>query len=117
MWAASIGLPWRIVEERGLQVAWSFWGRLFSRLGIDGLTSTAFYPHTDCQAERMERGMEQYLGVFHTNHQDDWVQLLLLAEFVAYNGISESTMCTLFCAVQGVDPRMSFPGEPRQERD
>jgi hypothetical protein len=43
------------------------------------------------------------------------VQWLPLAEIAANNGISESTKCTPFFAVQGVDPRMSFIGEPTQE--
>jgi hypothetical protein len=65
----------------------------------------------------MNAGMEQYLRVFVNHQQDDWVQWLPLAEFAANNGVSESTKCTLFFAVHGVDPRMSFSGEPTQERD
>jgi hypothetical protein len=79
--------------------------------------STAFHPQTHWQTERMNTGMEQYLRVFVNHQQDDWVQWLPLAEFVANNGVSESMKYTLFFAVQGVDPRMSFAGEPTQERD
>jgi hypothetical protein len=79
--------------------------------------STKFHPQTDGQTERMNAGMEQYLWVFVNYQQDDWVQWLLLAEFAANNGMSKSTKCTPFFAVQGVDPRMSFAGEPTQERD
>jgi hypothetical protein len=79
--------------------------------------STAFHPQTHWQTERMNAGMEQYLRVFVNHQQDDWVQWLPLAEFAANNGVSESIKYTLFFAVQGVDPRMSFAGEPIQERD
>jgi hypothetical protein len=79
--------------------------------------STAFHPQTDGQTERMNAGMEQYLRVFVNYQLDDWVQWLPLAEFTANNGMSESTKCTPFCAVQGVDPRMSFAREPTQEQD
>jgi hypothetical protein len=65
----------------------------------------------------MNAVMEQYLRVFVNYQQDDWVQWLPLAEFAANNRVSESTKCTPFFAVQGVDPRMSFAGEPTQERD
>jgi hypothetical protein len=78
---------------------------------------TAFHPQTDGQTEWMNVGMEQYLRVFVNHQQDDWVRWLPLAEFAANNGVSESTKCTPFFAVQGVDPRMSFAGEPTQERD
>jgi transposase InsO family protein len=111
------GLPRTIVSDRGPQFASTFWGHICSRLGIDRRMSTAFYPQTDGQTERMNAGMEQYLRVFVNHQQDDWVQWLFLAEFAANNGVSESTKCTPFFAVQGEDPRMSFTGEPTQEPD
>jgi hypothetical protein len=111
------GLPRTIVSDRGPQFASTFWGQICSRLGIDRRMSTAFHPQTDGQTERMNAGMEQYLRIFINHQQDDWVQWLPLAEFAANNGVSESTKCTPFFAVQGVDPQMSFAGEPTQERD
>ena len=109
--------PKTIVSDRGPQFAPTFWRQICSRLGIDQQMSTAFLPQTDGQTERMKAGMEQYLRVFDNHQQDDWVQWLRLAEFAANNGISESMKCTPFFAVQGVDRRMLFPGEPIQERD
>jgi len=111
------GLPRTIVSDRGPQLALTFWGQVCSRLRKDRRMSTAFHPQTDGQTERMNAGMEQYLRTFINHQQDDWVQWLPLAEFAANNGVSESTKCTPFFAVQGVDPRMSFAGEPTQERD
>jgi hypothetical protein len=111
------GLAKTVVSDRGPQFASTFWGQICNRLGIDRWMSTAFHPQTDCQTEQMNAGMEQYLRVFDYHQQDDWVQWLPLAEFAANNGVSESTKCTPFFAVQGVDPQMSFAGEPTQERD
>jgi hypothetical protein len=65
----------------------------------------------------MNAGMEQYLQLFVNHQQDVWVQWLPLAEFAANNGISESIKCTPFFPVQGVDPRISFAGEPTQEHN
>jgi hypothetical protein len=79
--------------------------------------STAFHRQTDGQTERINAGMEKYLRVFVNHQQDDWVQWLPLAEFAANNMTSESTKCTPLFAVQGVDTRMSFTGEPTQEQD
>jgi len=79
--------------------------------------STAFHPQTDGQMERMNASMEQYLRVYVNHQQDDWVKWLPLAEFAANNGMSETTKYTLFYAVQGVDPRMSFIGEPTKDQD
>jgi len=64
----------------------------------------------------MNAGIEQYLRVFVNHQQDQSVQWLPLAEYAANNGVSEFTMCTSFFPVQGVDPQMSFSGEPTQER-
>jgi len=40
-----------------------------------------------------------------------------LAEFAAYNGVSETTTCTPFYAISGTDLRMSFAGEPTKKLD
>jgi hypothetical protein len=79
--------------------------------------TTPFHPQSDGQTERMNAGMEQYLQMFVNHQQDDWVQWLPMADFAANDGISESTMCPPFFAIQGEDPRMSFVGEPTQELD
>jgi hypothetical protein len=110
-------LPKTVVSDRGPQFAFTFCGLICNRLGIDRRMSPAFHPQTDGQTERMNAVMEQYLRVFVHYQQNDWVQCLPLAEFAANNGVSESTKCTPFFAVQGVDPRMSFAEEPTQERD
>jgi hypothetical protein len=52
--------------------------------------------------------MEQYLRLFTSYQQDDWVRWLALAEFVANNAISETIKCSPFFAVTGMDPRMTF---------
>jgi hypothetical protein len=61
--------------------------------------------------------MEQYLRIFTSHQQDDWVQWLPLAEFAANNGTSETTKCCAFFAVTGVDPRMSFEEMAEESRD
>jgi len=111
------GLPATIVSDHGPQYTSTLWGQICSHLGIDRRMSTAFHPQTDGQTERISASMEQYLRVFVKHQQNDWVQWLPLAEFAANNGISETTKCTPFFAVQQVDPWMSFAGEPTKEQD
>jgi hypothetical protein len=65
----------------------------------------------------MNASMEQYLRIFTSHQQDDWVQWLPLAEFAANNGTLETTKCSAFFAVTGVDPRMSFEGMAKESRD
>jgi hypothetical protein len=67
----------------------------------------------------MNASMELYLRIFTTHQQDDWVWWLPLAECAANNGTSETTKCSAFFAVTGVDPWMTFEeraeasGDPR----
>ena len=61
--------------------------------------------------------MEQYLRIFTSHQQDDWVQWLPLAEFAANNGTSETTKCSAFFAVTGTDPRMTFEETAEESRD
>jgi hypothetical protein len=111
------GLPRTIISDRGPQFAGVFWTRLCERLGMDRQLSTAFHPQTDGQTERMNASMEQYLRIFKSHQQDDWAQWLPLAEFAANNGTSETTKCSTFFAVTGVDPRMSFEEMAEESRD
>jgi hypothetical protein len=58
--------------------------------------------------------MEQYLLVFTSYQQDDWVRWLALEEFAVNNAPSEATNCSPFFAVMGMEPRMTL-GEVDQE--
>jgi hypothetical protein len=109
------GLPTIVISDRGPQFAAVFWKRLCERLGVDRQLSTAFHPQTNKQTERMNPSMEQYLRIFTSHQQNDWVQWLPLPEFAANNGTSKATKCSVFFGVTGADPRMTFEeavGEP-----
>src|SRR5882724_9197638 len=72
-----------------------FWQLLCQLLGIKANFSTAYNPETDGQTEWLNQFLEQYLQVYINYQQDNWVNLLPLAEF-AYNNTSHSvTMVTL----------------------
>jgi hypothetical protein len=102
------GLPRIIVSDRGPQFAAVFWKLLCDKLGIERRLCTVFHPETDGLTEKANASMEQYLRVFTSYQQDDWVRWLALAEFVANNAISETIKCSPFFAVTGMDPRITF---------
>jgi hypothetical protein len=52
--------------------------------------------------------MEQYLRVFTSYQQDDWVRWLALREFAVNNAPSEATNGSPFFAVMGMEPRMTL---------
>lgn len=111
------GLPATIVSDRCPEFASACWGQICRQLGIDRRMSTAFHPQTDGPTERINASMEQHPRLFVNHQQDDWVQWLPRAKLAVNNGTPESTTCTPFFAVQGMDPRMLFGGEPTKEQD
>jgi transposase InsO family protein len=78
------GVPDNIVTDRGKEFTSRFWKRVCTHLRINHRLSTAFYPQTDGQTERQNQTMDQYLRALCNYEQDNWVELLPLAEF-AYN--------------------------------
>ena len=79
------GLPTDIVSDRGPQFVAKFTRRLLEKLEVSGNRSTAFHPQSDGQTERVNQTLEQYLRVYCDYHQDNWYELLPLAEFVYNN--------------------------------
>ena len=59
-------------------------------LGIRTKLSTAFHPEMDGQTERVNQTIEQYLRHYCLWKQDDWSELLPIAEF-AYNSAKFET--------------------------
>lgn len=114
------GLPASIVSDRGTQFTSHFWKSLCKQLKITAVMSSAFHPETDCQTERANAVMEQYLRSYVSHQQDDWVDWLPLAEFTANNAVSETTQVSPFVANYGYNPRFtetlslpSYYGQPQ----
>src|SRR6266481_65232 len=106
------GLPRRIISDRGPQFVVEFTQELYWLLGITLPTTTAYHPQADRQTERVNQELEQYLRVFVNECQDDWDELLPMAEFQYNNHIHSGTQQTLFLLDTGRHPHMGF--EPTQ---
>ena len=102
------GLPNDIVSDRGPQFISKFTRRLLELCEIKGNRSTAYHPQSDGQTERMNQTLEQYLRIYCSYHQDDWSQLLPLAEFVYNNSKNVSTGASPFYANYGYHPRANL---------
>ena len=68
--------------------------------------STAFYPQTDGQMERMNQELEQYLRFFVEHRQKDWPEWLASAEFAVNNKAHTATKVSPFMANYGRELRM-----------
>ena len=67
----------------------------------------AYHPQSDGQTEQVNQTLEQYLQIYCDYQQDDWHQLLPLAEFVYNNAHNSSTHVSPFFANSGYHPRCS----------
>ena len=97
-----------ITSDRGSIFTFKYHDSLCYAFKIKLKLSTAYHLQTDGQIERQNSTMEQYLRAFVNFEQNDWVELLPMAEFAYNNTRHASTQMSLFEAVQGYTPRMSF---------
>jgi len=72
------------------------------------MLSTAIHPQTDGQTERLNQTMDHYLRAFSNSEQDNWVELLPLAEFDYNNSVHHSTRMMPFWAGYHNHPPMQF---------
>ena len=77
-------------------------------MGTRQRLSTSFHPQTDGQTERMNQTIEQYLRLYCNHQQDNWTELLSLAEFAYNNAFQTTIKCSPFYANYGYHPRFSM---------
>ena len=82
-------LPSEIISDMDAKLSGEFWESLCKSLGIKRKMATAYHPQKDGQTERTNPVREGYLRNFVNYDQNDWYQLLLLAEY-AYNNSKAS---------------------------
>lgn len=109
------GLPDEIVSDRDSKFLSHFWKSLMERLQVGMRMSTAFHPQTDGQTERVNQTLEQYLRMYCSYQQDDWAELLPLAEYAYNSSVSASTKMSPFYANYGYEPRTQWPKTPAEQ--
>jgi len=102
------GLPTCVVSDRGLQFVVRFTKELYHLLGIKLASSMAWHSQTDGQTECVNQELDQYLRLFVNERQDDWYDLLPLAEFQHNNHVHSTTQHPPFLLDTGRLPRMGF---------
>jgi hypothetical protein len=110
--ASNHGLPDEIVTDRGATFRSKFWQALMAQLGVNHKLSTAYHPQTDGQTERLNQTLENYVRSYVNYQQDDWVQLLPMAQFAYNSSEAEGTKQSPFYANYGFEPEIH-----RQPRD
>ena len=85
------GLPKCVVSNCGPQFVASFTKELYRLLGVQLFSSIAWYSQTDGQTERVNQELNQFLRLFVNEQQDDWYDLLPIAEFQHNNHVHSTT--------------------------
>jgi hypothetical protein len=116
---ANHGLPEEIISDRDKLFTSKFWKSLMALLGANHKLSTAFHPQTDGQTERLNQTLEQYLRSYVNFQQDNWVQILPMAQFAYNSATAEATKVSPFFANFGYQPeayRQPRPDKARAEQ-
>jgi hypothetical protein len=73
--------------------------------------TSGYHPEGDGQMERANQTLEQYLRIYCNYQQDNWSELLPLAEFAYNNAPSATTGVSPFFANKGYHPNISIHPE------
>jgi len=103
------GTPTDIVSDRDSRFTSEVWQEFLKILGIRPRMSTAFHPQTDGQTERLNQTIEAYLRAFVGHEQEDWVQLLPMAEYAYNNSTTTGNGTSPFYANYGFHPATLNP--------
>jgi len=98
------GIPSDIVSDRGSLFTSNFITSLGQLLDMKLKFSTAYHPETDGQTERTNQSLECYLRLYCSYQQDNWPDLLPIAEFAYNNSPHSATQVSPFFANYGYNP-------------
>ena len=73
--------------------------------------TSGYHPEADVQTERVNQTLEQYLRHYCSYQQDNWSELLPLAEFAYNNTPSTTTGISPFFANKGYNPSLQVHPE------
>ena len=101
---ANHGIPQSIISDRDKLFTSKFWNTWTQQLGTKVKLSTAYHPQTDRQTKQTNQTLEQYLPHYINFKQNNWIDLLLLAQFVYNNHQHSTTRISPFYANYGKHP-------------
>ena len=102
------GVPSHITSDWGSEFVFHFFRSLGKALDICLCFTSGYHPEGDGQTERMNQMLEQYLWIYCNYQQDNWSELLPLAEFSYNNAPNATTSVFSFFANKGYHPNISI---------
>lgn len=105
------GVPSHVTSDRGSEFVSRFFRSLGKALDMKLHFTSGYHPQADGQTERLNQTLEQYLRAYINYQQDNWSELLALAEFAYNNAPSSTTQVTPFFANKGYHPNITVHPE------
>jgi len=100
------GVPSHVTSDRGSEFVFHFFHSLGTALDMRLHFTSGYHPEANGQAEQTNQTLEQYLHVYCNYQQDNWSELLPLAEFAYNNAPSSTTGVSPFFANKGYHPNL-----------
>ena len=101
------GVPSHVTSDRGSEFVSRFFRSLGTALDMTLHFTSGYHPEGDGQTERVNQTLEQYLRIFCNYQQDNWSDILPLAEFAYNNAPNASTGVSPFFANKGYHPNIT----------
>jgi len=95
-----------VTSDRGSKFVSHFFRSLGTALDMRLHFTSGYHLETNSQAERTNQTLEQYLHIYCNYQQDNWSELLPLAEFAYNNAPSAITGVSPFFANKGYHPNL-----------
>ena len=104
------GVPAHVTSDCGTEFVSHFFRSLGKALDMRLHFTSRYHPEGDGQTKCSNQTLEQYLCVYSNYQQDNWAELLPLAEFTYNNAPSATTGVSPFFANEGYHSNISvFP--------
>jgi len=101
------GVLSHVTSDHGSKFVFHFFYSLGTTLDMRLYFTSGYYPEANSQAEQTNQTLEQYLYVYCNYQQDNWSELLPLAEFAYNNALSATTGVSPFFANKGYYSNLS----------
>jgi len=101
------GVPTHVTSDHGTEFVLHFFWSLGKALDMRLHFTFSYHPEGDGQTERSNQTLEQYLWIYCNYQQDNWVDLLPLAEFAYNNAPSATTRVSPIFTNKGYHPNIS----------
>ena len=105
------GVPSHITSNQGSEFVSAFFHSLGKVLDMKLHFTSGYHPESNGQTKRTNQTLEQYLQVYCNYQQNNWSDLLLLAELTYNNALNAMMGLTPFYANKGYHPSITIHPE------